>query len=68
MELENIILREVSQAQRPKTTCSPSYEYCRPKTNAAVLCHTRGRLCKGVIRQGKETKNSNDIDVLTVQE
>jgi hypothetical protein len=30
--------------------------------------HTKERLCKGGIRQGKETKNVNEVDVLTVQE
>jgi hypothetical protein len=30
--------------------------------------HTKGRLCKGEIGQGKETKNLNMVDVLTVQE
>jgi hypothetical protein len=71
MELENIILSEVSQAQRPKITCSPSCADCRPKTNAVILWdmgHTEGRLCKGGIGQGKETKNLNEVDVLTVQE
>jgi hypothetical protein len=37
MELENIILSEVSQARRPKITCSPSYADFRPKTNAVIL-------------------------------
>jgi hypothetical protein len=37
MELENIILSEVSQAQRPKITCSPSYVDYRPKANAVIL-------------------------------
>jgi hypothetical protein len=37
MELENIILIEGSQAQRPKIVCSLSYADFRPKTNAAVL-------------------------------
>jgi hypothetical protein len=32
MELENIILSEVSQAQRPNIACSPSYSDYRPKT------------------------------------
>jgi hypothetical protein len=39
MELENIILSEVSQAQKPKITCSPSYVDYRPKTNAVILLH-----------------------------
>jgi hypothetical protein len=37
MELENIILSEVSQAQRPKSTCSLLYVGYRPITNAAIL-------------------------------
>jgi hypothetical protein len=37
MELENIILREVSQAQKTKIVCSPSYVDLRYKANAAVL-------------------------------
>jgi hypothetical protein len=55
----------------PKVMCSPSYVDCRPKTKAAILWgtgHTNGRLCKGGIGPGKETKNLNEIDVLTVQE
>jgi hypothetical protein len=31
IELENIILKEVIQAQRPKITCSPTYVDYRPK-------------------------------------
>jgi hypothetical protein len=71
MELENIILSEISQAQEAKVVHCPSCADCRPKTNSAVLWdtgHTKGRLCKGKIRQGKETKNLNEVDVLTVQE
>jgi hypothetical protein len=44
---------------------------CRPKTNVAILWdmdHTKERLGKGGIGQGKETKNLNDVDVLIVQE
>jgi hypothetical protein len=37
MDLENIILSEVSQVQRPKLTCSPSYADYRPETNAVIL-------------------------------
>jgi hypothetical protein len=36
MELENIILSEVSQAQRPKIICSPSYVDFRSRANAAM--------------------------------
>jgi hypothetical protein len=59
MDLENIILREVSQAQRSKITCSPSYVDFRPKTNAVILLdmgHTlKGRTCTGEIGKGKAT-------------
>jgi hypothetical protein len=74
MELENTILSEVSQAQKDKScmlSINQSNADCRPKTNAAVLWHTghtKGRPCKGQIGQGKETKNLNKVDVLTVQE
>jgi hypothetical protein len=37
MELENIILSKVSQAQKVKIPCSPSYVDYRPKTNAVIL-------------------------------
>jgi hypothetical protein len=37
MELGNIILSEVSQAQKAKNLCSPSYADYRPKTNAVIL-------------------------------
>jgi hypothetical protein len=37
MELENIILTEVSQVQKAKISCSPSYADYRPKTNAVTL-------------------------------
>jgi hypothetical protein len=53
--MENIILSEVTQAQRPKIACSPSYVDYRPKTNEEILLdmghteHTEG------IGKGKET-------------
>jgi hypothetical protein len=37
MELEKIILSEVSQAQKAKITCSPSYVYYRPKISVVIL-------------------------------
>jgi hypothetical protein len=37
MELENIILSEVNQAQKSKIVCSPSYVDYRYKTNAVIL-------------------------------
>jgi hypothetical protein len=43
----------------------------RPETNAVILLdtgHTKGRLHMGGIGKGKETKNFNRVDVLTVEE
>jgi hypothetical protein len=37
MELENIILSEVSQAQKTKNLCSPSYADFRSRANEAML-------------------------------
>jgi hypothetical protein len=37
MELENIILSRVSQAQKAKIICFPSYADFRPETNAGIL-------------------------------
>jgi hypothetical protein len=64
--MEKITLSEVSQAQKAKTTCSPTYVHCKPKTNAAILrdlAQNKERLHMGGI-QGKETKNFNVFDVL----
>jgi hypothetical protein len=36
MELENIILSEVSQAPKTKIICSPSYADFRSRANAAM--------------------------------
>jgi hypothetical protein len=36
MELENIILSEVSQIGKPKAACFLSYVDYRPNTNAAI--------------------------------
>jgi hypothetical protein len=62
---------KLARLRRPKAACSPSNADYRPKTNAAILWDmgpSKGRLCKGGIRQGKETKNLSEVDVLTVQE
>jgi hypothetical protein len=38
MELENIILSDISQPQKAKNpVCSPSYVDYRPKTNTVIL-------------------------------
>jgi hypothetical protein len=63
MELENIILSEVSQAQKAKNHMLSSYTDYRPKTNAAIswdIGHTKGRTHTGGIGKGKENKNLND--------
>jgi hypothetical protein len=70
MESKNIILSEVSQSQKAKS-CLFSYADYRPKTNTAILWntgHTKERSPTGGIGQGKETKNFNVVDVLTVLE
>jgi hypothetical protein len=36
MELENIILSEVSRLRRPKILCSPSYVDFKSRANAAI--------------------------------
>jgi hypothetical protein len=62
---------KLARLRRPKVTCSPSYADVRPKTNTAILWntgHTKRRLYKGGIGQGKETKNLDTVDVLTVPE
>jgi hypothetical protein len=61
----------LARLRRPKATYSPSYVDFRPKTNVAVLWdmgHNKGRPCTGGIGQGKETKNLNEVNVLTVHE
>jgi hypothetical protein len=50
MELENIILSKISEAQRPKITCSSLYADYRPKTNAVIL------LDMGQILRGEHTR------------
>jgi hypothetical protein len=37
MKLENIILREISQVQKAKFVCSPSYVDFRSRANAAMF-------------------------------
>jgi hypothetical protein len=56
MKLENIILNEVSQAQK-----ASSYADFRTKTNAPILLdmghtHTKGRIHTGGIGKGREPK------------
>jgi hypothetical protein len=58
MELENMILSEVSLAQKAKKiACSPSYVEYRPKTNAIILLDM-GHMLRGECTQedGKRRK------------
>jgi hypothetical protein len=68
MELENIILSEVTQAQNAKNQCSPSYEDYRAETNGVILLDMgytlRGKHGRNKEREGNE--NLNVVDVLNV--
>jgi hypothetical protein len=62
---------KLARLRMSKTVCSHSHADYRPKTKAAMfwsMHHTKGKLCKRGIEQWKETKNLNEVDVLTVQE
>jgi hypothetical protein len=58
---------KLTRLRRPKITNSPLYADYRPKTNAVILLDM-GHTLKGGIGKGKETKNLNVVDVLTVEE
>jgi hypothetical protein len=50
---------KLAKLRKPKATCSLSYADYRPIINAAILWdmgHTKGRMCKGGIGQGKKPK------------
>jgi hypothetical protein len=68
--VKNIILSEVSQAQKVRIACTPSYANYRPKTNAVILLDTghtrRGEHTQEGQENRKKTKNLNVVDVLTV--
>jgi hypothetical protein len=51
MELENIILSEVSQAQNTKFLCSPSYADFRSRPNPAILWDLGHMLRGGHVRE-----------------
>jgi hypothetical protein len=58
MELENIILSNVSQAQKAKMMCSPSYVDYRPKRNAVILLdmgHIYGENAQGRTKEKERT-------------
>jgi hypothetical protein len=59
MALDNIIISEVSQAQKAKNICSPSYVDYSPKTNAVILDmgHTlRGECAWEKLGKGRKPK------------
>jgi hypothetical protein len=64
IELENIILSKISQAQKSKNCCSPSYAGYRPKTNAVILLnmdHTlRGECPWEKLGKGRKPKLKYD--------
>jgi hypothetical protein len=59
MKLENIILSEVSQAQKTKNHVFSLIRDCRPKTNTSNIIghgsHAKGRMCMAEIGKGKKT-------------
>jgi hypothetical protein len=62
---------KLARLRRPKATCSPSYVDYSPTTKAAIFWdtgHTKVRPYTVGIGKGKETKNLNVVDVLSVQE
>jgi hypothetical protein len=62
---------KLARLRKPKAAGSPSNVDCRLKTNAEILLdmvHPKRMSCTGGIGQRKETKNLNEIKVLTVQE
>jgi hypothetical protein len=62
---------KLARFRRPKISSSPPYVDYRPKTKTTIFLdmgHTKGRPPMGGIGQGKETKNLNVVDVLTVSE
>jgi hypothetical protein len=58
MEPENIILSEVSQAQKAKNHVFPHMQIIDLKKCSNIIghgAHTKGRMCTGEIGKGKET-------------
>jgi hypothetical protein len=63
MELENIILSEVSQAQKAKKiSCSPSYVDYRPKTNVLILLDM-GHTLRGERVQDEYTEREGNLNL-----
>jgi hypothetical protein len=62
MELENIILTQVSQAQKPKIICSPLYVEYRPKTNAVILLDMGHTLRENTYRRNREREGNLKLE------
>jgi hypothetical protein len=61
------ILSEIIQTQKAKKPhILPPMQIADKCSN--IMDHTNRRLCKAGIGQGKETKNLDEVDVLTLQE
>jgi hypothetical protein len=58
MELGNIIISDVSQAQKAKNLCPPSYADYRPKTNAVILLDM-GQTPKGHMHGRNKEREGN---------
>jgi hypothetical protein len=54
MEVENIILREVSQAQKTEIICSPSYADFRSRANTVMWLNL------GHMTRGEHTRRYGD--------
>jgi hypothetical protein len=72
MELENINLSDISQAQMAKNClfsqiCGISTQN-KCTNNIGCGSHTKERMCTGGIGKQKETYNLNVVEVLTVEE
>jgi hypothetical protein len=70
MEESNIILSKISQSQKAKnhmfSLINRLQIYNKCSNIIGYRSHTKGRSCKAGIRKGKETKNLNVVDMLTV--
>jgi hypothetical protein len=70
MELENIILSKISQAQKAKNRMFSLICELQTQNKCSNIIghgsHTKGILCMGRIRKRKRDKNLNVVDVLTL--
>jgi hypothetical protein len=62
MELENIILSEVSQAQKTKTHCVLPHVDYRPKTNTVILLDMGHTLRENTYRRNREREGNQKLE------